>query len=138
MKIIQGHQSSHGSEGIESVRERLEEWRKRREPGSRIPEELWDSAAEAAREQGVTRTCRALRLEYNRLKERCQGLNRGRSNESNVGPGFVEVVGAAWPAVSGWSVELEDGRGGRMRIEVKGAGAPDAGCLSEAFWRARR
>ena len=56
--------------GLERIRQRFERWRETREGRPRIPESLWSQAARAARQFGVHRTCRALRLDYLVLKRR--------------------------------------------------------------------
>jgi hypothetical protein len=52
-----------------------------------------------------------------------------------TGDAFIEVIpqGAVFCACT---VEMEDGRGARMRIELKGAAA-DVTALSRAFWSER-
>jgi len=75
-------------------------------------------------------TARALNLDYNRLKRRV------RNGEDDVKSGaFVELIpqGAMLCACT---VEMEDARGARMRIELKGAAA-DVTALSRAFWSER-
>ena len=47
---------------------RFERWRKSHKGCLRIPERLWASVAQAAREHGVFRTAKVLRLEYGKLK----------------------------------------------------------------------
>ena len=47
---------------------RFECWRKGHKGRLPIPEQLWASAAQAAREHGVFRTAKVLRLEYSKLK----------------------------------------------------------------------
>ena len=53
---------------VEEVRARLEEWRRNRQGRAAIPEELWSSAIEVARRDGVGHTATALRLDYGKLK----------------------------------------------------------------------
>src|SRR5580692_5594256 len=53
---------------VEEVRARLEEWRRNRQGRAAIPEELWSSAIEVARRDGVGHTATALGLDYGKLK----------------------------------------------------------------------
>jgi hypothetical protein len=55
---------------FERVQHRFDLWRKTRKRCSPIPETLWSSAVELAREHGLHRTARALRLNYYSLKKR--------------------------------------------------------------------
>jgi len=59
-------------DGMREVYLRFERWRS--EPTGRlpIPEDLWASAAEVAKEQGVFRTAKCLRLEYGKRKKLAQ------------------------------------------------------------------
>jgi hypothetical protein len=41
-----------------------------------IPEKLWASAAQVARERGVFRTSKILRLEYGKLKRMAEGITQ--------------------------------------------------------------
>lgn len=122
---------------VESVRLRLERWRRNRKHRSPIPEELWASAAELAGEYGLAKTARALRLDYYSLKERLGPSNPPISPEAKTHPMFVELVPQAPAAISECTVELEDPTGARMRVHIKGTALPDLTGLSDAFWRAR-
>src|SRR5881397_2778115 len=54
--------------GMRRVCRRFETWRKGHQARLPIPEALWAAAADAAREHGVFRASKALRLEYGKLK----------------------------------------------------------------------
>jgi len=115
-----------------AVRQRVERWRRKDGGrGSRIPEELWNEAASAARGHGVYATARALRLNYDRLKARAVE-GEGRSSKG-AASAFVELrmegVGAA-----GAVIELVGGRGDQMRIHLSGARTTDLVGLAQAFW----
>ena len=55
---------------IEEAQLQFENWRRGRNRGQRIPENLWGTAVELAKQHGVWPTARALKLDYNRLKRR--------------------------------------------------------------------
>ena len=55
--------------GMRRVCRRFERWRKGHKARFPFPEALWAEAAEAAREHGVFRASKALRLEYGKLKQ---------------------------------------------------------------------
>jgi hypothetical protein len=138
MKAITAPQKLFVSPRVESVRLRLERWRRNRKHRSPIPEELWASAAELAGKYGLAKTARALRLDYYSLKERLGPGNQPISPEAKTQPAFVELVPQAPAAISECTVELEDPTGTRMRVQIKGTALPDLTGLSDAFWRARR
>src|SRR2546425_11811395 len=113
---------------IEEAQLQFENWRCERKRGQRIPVNLWGTAVELAKQHGIWSTARALNLDYNRLKRR---VGNGDGDDVKSG-GFVELIpqGAMLCACI---VEMEDGRGARMRIELKGAAA-DVTALSRTFW----
>ena len=53
---------------LDRGRERFETWRRQHKTRCRLPEPLWAAAVKLAREYGVNRTARVLRLEYNGIK----------------------------------------------------------------------
>jgi hypothetical protein len=138
MKLIPSRQTLRLPPQMESVRQRLERWRRKRKQRSPIPEQLWASAADLAHRYGLAKTARSLRLDYYSLKERIEACDRPRSHEMNPRPAFVELVPQAAAAVSECTIELEDPSGARMRIHLKGSGVPDLTGLSERFWRMGR
>jgi hypothetical protein len=54
--------------GMQRIHRRFERWRSSHQGRLPIPEALWASAAAVAREHGVFRTAKILRLEYGKLK----------------------------------------------------------------------
>ena len=118
---------------IEATRIKFEKWRNGRTSQERIPESLWSEAVGLARRYGTWPAARALRLDYNKLKERAiAGNQRPALNSTTT---FVEVIPPG-AGVSSCIVEMENGRGARMRIEWKGGGADLTG-LSRTFWDGR-
>lgn len=98
---------------VERVRQRMERWRQVRAPGAPIPSALWAAAANAARRYGVSRTTRALGLDYKKLKSRVQAL-------AAVEPArFVELAPPAPPAQC--RIEIEGSSGTRIKIELPAA-----------------
>ncbi len=104
-----------GRSKLDAVRDKFENWRTSRKPGARIPEKLWQSAAEVAREHGVSRTSKELSIDYNLLKKRLEPEAERRDNE------FVEIpMGPTNSSVSEGLIEIEDVKGARLRVELKG------------------
>jgi len=121
------------SRTLSSVRRELERWRKDPARTRRIPEALWGAAAAVAREQGVSKTSRALGLDYYALAKRVRS-----HREPSRSPAFVEV---AWPTVvpaPECRLELENGHGARLHVELRGAAATDVEALTRALWSAAR
>lgn len=119
---------------LESVRRRFEDWRRARTTGTRIPERLWSAAVEVADRYGVHRTAKSLRVNYYGLKKKVEAASSNLGLRSGDGPTFVEIAG---PLPSGGSeclLELEDDRGAKMRVHLKGAEMPDLVALSRSFW----
>lgn len=114
------------------LRREFECWRRKHGGrGSRIPEPLWAQAVEVARTEGVYGTARALRLNYERLKERVGKLAQGPVGSAEAA--FVEVAMGSLGG-SRMLVELV-GRGGeQMRIHLAGTSTAELVGLAQAFW----
>ena len=68
------------SENLGKLSEAVGEWRaKGGGRGKRIPVELWDEAVRVARVEGVWRTAKATRFEYEGLKRRLAGAEGGEA-----------------------------------------------------------
>ena len=119
---------------VERVRQRFEHWRRTREKRSRIPERLWNAAVAVAGSYGVNSTARALGLDYYELKKRLDSGPGATVVEKQGMETFVEVVPAAAAFQPECVVELESARGTKMRIHLKGVGAPDGALLRSLFW----
>ena len=118
--------------GMRRVYRRFERWRRAHTGRLPIPEALWASAAEVAREHGVFHTAKVLRLEYGKLKRLAQsGAVAARA--AATPPTFVELIGSQAGGLSECLIELE-GPHGKMRIQWKGTTAPDLAGLSRALW----
>ena len=136
---------------MQRVLRRFERWRGAHAGRLPIPERLWTAAVELAREHGVFRTARALRLEYGKLKRLLEwaspavksrrtkgrrGGRRGGARSLAPPPAFVELMTTPTAGLSECLIELE-GRRGKMRIQWKGTSAPDLGGLSRALWESK-
>ena len=123
-------------ENFEQVDQRFKRWRSTRRRGTPIPEALWASAVGLARAQGLNRTARALRLDYYNLKQRLQ-CAEGAARVRQAQPTFVEWLTPAAIGSCECRVELENARGAKMRIELKGGDlAGSLARLSRSFWSA--
>jgi hypothetical protein len=121
---------------IKPVRQAMLRWRQIRKPRQPIPNELWRSMSELARDYGVSRVCGALKVNYGALKNRVQGASSAAS--AKPGQAFVELGAPVLPAAPGCVVDLEDGSGARMTLRLSQANAAEALALIESFWRRER
>ena len=121
------------SSDLNQLRQQLNAWRRTRRGQRRIPDEVWTAAKALARVHGAGQVGRALHLDFYKLRQR---LQQGPAESS--GPRFVEVGWPNSPALpalsSSCTVELVDGSGRRMRLQLAGE-APTWVALTEAFWR---
>lgn len=122
------------SESVEVERARKEfiSWRRSGKARSRIPEELWTSAVVAASAVGVNQACKALRLDYYALKRQVVASTEKASVKASGD--FVEFDSGASPLFTEWAVEMDNGRGGRMRVAARSVSCPDVVSLSRAFF----
>jgi len=117
---------------MRGVCRRFERWRKGHKARLPIPEALWAEAAKAAREHGVFRASKALHLEYGKLKRMAE--TSPSSVRSTVAPAtFLELMPPQTVGLAECLIELEGPRG-KMRVEWKGATAPDLAGLSRVLW----
>jgi len=121
---------------LESTRRRFERWRRTRKVGSRIPESLWAAAVKLADACGVHPTAKTLGLDYYALKKRLREASASRPamTASANAPTFVELASPAQMGMAECILELEDARGAKMRIQIKGVEAPDLAALSRSLW----
>lgn len=123
---------------LESVRRRLERWRRGRKHRSPIPEALWGAAVKAAQKCGLHKTARMLRLDYYALKKRVEGAGRDGLTRPGLKPEFVELISPMPTLMPECTVELEHPRGRKMRIHLKGSAVPDLAALSRTFWSIKK
>ena len=92
-------------------------------------------AADLAREHGVFRTAKVLRLDFSKLKRQMAPAQAEAKAASSPPPAFVEFLAPQTTAGCECVIEVEGPRG-RIRIEWKGTTSPDLCGLSRALWEA--
>ena len=107
-------------------------WRRSRTT-RRIPAELWSLAADLGARFGVSRTARALRVQYYALKTRVDATATLETDAPGMPPAFVEILTAPSTATSECLVEFESAGGAMMRIQMKGVSTSDLAELSRLF-----
>ena len=118
---------------LERARSRFQAWRGRRKIGTRIPRTLRAVAVRLAKTHGVCRAATALGLDYYSLKKRTESPATPRQPD---GPAFVEFTAPAMVAKQ-CQVELDNGSGATMRVQLVGYAAADIEALARGFWDAR-
>ena len=89
-------------------------------------------ATRLADAHGVSRTAAALGLDYYRLKERAEAAG---SEPRPSGPAFVELTSPVMGAKR-CRLELDNGSGASMRVQLVGYDAADVEALARRFWDA--
>lgn len=119
---------------LQQLRERFEVWRRDHPGRPRLPGELWSEAANVAQQCGVYRTAKMLRLGYDSLKQHVQvgGLGGGKAART---PRFVELRPVTSAGRSECSVELENVRGAKIKIELNGGAVSELPNLARLLWR---
>jgi hypothetical protein len=105
---------------LEVAKARFEGWRLNRRGKAAIPDELWATAVEVARKEGVSRTSTELRVEWNHLKRRMAAASKVSPKPAQAA--FVELVSPRPLSLPDCTIELE-GRRGKLRIQLKNASA---------------
>jgi hypothetical protein len=119
-------------QALTELQRRFRVWRGRRPQRRRIPEELWEAAVQAAREHGLWKASRRLRLDYYCLKRRLGAPAPSGEPESVE---FLEIPRKVLATGPGCVLELQDPKGHRLRVELRdGAGVES---LARALWSQR-
>jgi hypothetical protein len=118
---------------LEDARRQFERWRQSRIGRSRVPSNLWDVAAEVARECGAYRTARELHLNYNGLKNRIEPTGPRVRRRDPDPAAFVEIVPPSAARFSECTVEIEHRNGAKIKIHLTSPETPDLGAIGNAF-----
>jgi len=89
-------------------------------------------AVRLAKAHGVSRTAAVLGLDYYRLKQRVEA---GTIPAQPSNPAFVELTPPVLVAKQ-CRIELDNGSGATMRVQLVGYDAADIEALSRGFWGA--
>ena len=119
-------------EPIAQLQRQLEQFRGNQSGRTKLPESLWHSAVELARQYGVFPVAHPLRLDYTRLKKRL-GVAPTSQRKATM-PAFVELIAPSRAQLEECVIEFEASGGSKMRIHWKAAAPPDWTALLRA-WR---
>jgi hypothetical protein len=123
-------------ESIAQLQLQLDQIRSTQPRGKRLPDSVWQSAVELAREHGVYAVAHPLRLDYAGLKKRLGGVSHRRRKARK--PAFVELMAPPSAMLGECWIEFESLRGGKVRIQWKAAAPPDWMSLLLAWREAER
>jgi hypothetical protein len=123
------------AQNLEQVERRFKRWRERRKRGERIPQALWAAAVGLAREYGLERIAQQLQLNDERLKKRLEDADDSAGATDGEAK-FVELIAPATVGLCECMVELENARGAKMKIQLKGGALAGLATLSSGFWSA--
>ena len=120
---------------VVAVGERIDLWRQTRAKRTRMPEELWQAAAEVAAEHGIWFVSRVLRVNYDSLRQR---IKREGEKPADGNAGFVELeAGALLGSRRATEAVLELSRpdGASVKMHVVGDFGFDLLALARVLWR---
>ena len=119
---------------IQTLREQLESWRQALN-GKRktIPQQYWKSAARFAKKYTIAQVAKYLRLNYRDLQKRMNASSPQKQNKKISKSSFVELD-LTGSSSQECILEMEDNRGAKMKIQLKGHHNLDLAGLSRAFW----
>ena len=133
--MVEIEQASEAGQNLAQVVERFSVWRASRKAGGRIPPELWSVAVDMAKVHGLYRISKELRLDYSGLKRRLEGVG-GDVQPGRADTQFVELVATqpcSTTALRDCVIELHNGRGATMRVELNGAGVASLAGVCSGF-----
>lgn len=125
---------------LRALLEELNQWRKGKQKGGRVPERFWERAVPLAQQLGATNVCRELRLSTEQLEKRLQ------PDATKPGPAaFVEMLSFVGPTplkaphedrvCKGCTIKVEAASGARMQVEVAQVEAAGLATILKEFAR---
>ena len=119
---------------LEKGKERFETWREVRKKRTKIPEELWQAAVELSSDYSLNKISQTLHLDYSVLRERILSMKSEELGVKGAVDGFVEVDLGGGGSTEEWVFELEDGKGAKMRMRMKGGAGVDLIEIAKVLW----
>ena len=96
----------------------LAEWRQTHKAPTPLPKEVWSQAAALAAQYGAHPTARALGMGYATLRKHMAPMSSALASSCRSSAAFVEWL-PAMSSVGECTLEVESGKGARLRVEVK-------------------
>jgi uncharacterized protein len=122
---------------LEEIREQFIAWRSRRRSSREpIPDALWEAAVRLAEEYSIGRISKVLSLGHSDLKRRVQAQgDNGYKEEKGGSYRFVEFALDKPGSASECVIEMEDNKGGKLKVHMKGGVGFNLVEVTEAFWK---
>ena len=102
---MQGQGPAISSSELRATQQRLERWRVGKPKQARIPETLWAEAVQLAQVEGVHRTSKQLRVNYERLKRRVVAAVEDHRDHTKAARSFVELSMDELSGIGGTRIE---------------------------------
>jgi hypothetical protein len=117
---------------LEEIQKQFAVWRSKGRCRGSVPEELWEAAVGLAKDHPPGRIARILGLDYGKLKRRIQAKDECVMEGSHH---FIELSLGNPVSDSGCMMEIEDQKGGRVKVHMREGFCFELLKLAEAFWR---
>ncbi len=122
---------------LKTVKQQFKTWRETRRHKGRIPDKLWDAAAELAGQYTVHHISKALQLNHTALKDRIV-VRKKHENMADQELHFFEIpLPPQALSISECLIEMENSHGEKMRMRFAGEVGLDLLALSQSFWMCR-
>lgn len=123
------------ADSLSRLAARIEAWRNGPKKSKQMPEELWQAAMALSKVHSVYHVSQTLRINYKNLKKRVTlQMQKSLPEVKDHLPRFIEVGLERPSSIPECTVEMEDGRGAKMKIHLRGATDLDLFELGRAFW----
>ena len=117
---------------LDGTRRRIERWRETRRHGHvSMPPALWNAAVDAARQHGLYRTARTLRVDDGAFKKHLAAT----ADPALPAPTFVELAPAGLASPPACVIEI-DGPRGTLRIRLGGLALRDLVAVAQLWGEA--
>ena len=122
------------------ARRQLDHWRSQQpSKRTRLPKEFWQQAVALAKEHGLNKTARALKVKYESLKKHLEQGSADEGHSAKVQPEFIELLPAmVKPGTVECMLEWADDSGATVRMHIRGAGPSELSAVASVFRSSRR
>jgi hypothetical protein len=134
--MTQQNSLAPSTDSLSQLSARIEAWRNDPQKPRRMPEALWQAAAELSKHSSVSNISKALRLDYTALKKRVHGQNKEDlpAVKAQQSFKFIELDIEKTSSTPECTIEMEKGNGAKMKIYLRGRTDLDLYELGRAFW----
>jgi hypothetical protein len=123
---------------LEEVKEAFEKWRgERKSKRTPIPEELWKKAAGLTAIHSMCQIAHSLRLSYSDLKKRISPTESKRHTPKGNKTSFVEIHPLPELSDGECIMEMENGKGLKLKISFKKNSTAYLERIMHSFWEGR-